>query len=177
MSHFPSQESEDGLPETGTEIVASDSQKGLSAQQEAFVAARLAGVSTVEAATRAGYGPDEWLRVISDPAVAAALEAGVKAMLVDQAVDASLTVKSVSAKGTAADRVKLDAARFTLMVAGFVPPMRERAKQRQASLADMQSEDLRALVDQLSGELAARAKPIDAPKRAPLSTKAADFLE
>lgn len=61
-------------------------------------------------------------------------------------------------------------------MAGFVPPMRERAKQRQANLADMQSEDLRALVDQLTGELASRARPVSEPKRAPSSSELADIL-
>lgn len=108
--------------------------------------------------------------------VQAALEAGVKALLASYAVDAALCVNGLVGTATSADRVKLDAARTALLTAGHVPPMREKPRARQSNLADMQSEDLRALVDQLTGELASRATPVSAPKRAPSSVEALDIL-
>lgn len=176
MSHFLSQESEDSLPETGTEIVASDSQKGLSSQQEAFVAALMRGVDAGAAAIEIGRPGDE-MALLLDPAVHSAIEARSRAVLISLIPTVLGEIKNLTRFASATDRARIEACKAVLAMAGFVPPMRERAKQRQASLADMQSEDLRALVDQLSGELAARAKPIDAPKRAASPAKAADFLE
>lgn len=78
---------------------------------------------------------------------------------------------------SSADRVKLDAARLVLGIAGHVAPTRVPVERRHANLADMGSDDLRALVDQLQGELAGRATPVNAPNAASKASKPADFLD
>lgn len=164
------------MAETGTEIVASRSQQGLTAEQEAFVVARLDGASTEEALAKAGLEPSARLRVLSDPAVLAALEHGVKAAMRDAAIDAFTTLKHISLTGSSADRVRSDAARTILLMAGHVPPMREKTRHKSANLADMDADALRVLVDQIQGELGARATPVGAPNK-PISTdKRADLL-
>lgn len=163
------------MPDTGTEIVASNSQQGLSPQQEAFVAALMRGVAPDAAAIEIGR-PGEEMALALDPAVQSAIEARARAYLISSIPTVLVEIKSLSLHGAAADRARIEACKATLAMAGFVPPMRERAKQRQANLADMQSEDLRALVDQLTGELASRATPVSAPKRAPSSVEALDIL-
>lgn len=164
------------MAETGTEIVASRSQQGLTAEQEAFVSARLGGASLKDALAKAGYAPDAWLRVVGDPAVLAALEHGVKAAMQDAAIDAFTTLKRISLTGSSADRVRSDAARTILLMAGHVPPMREKTKHKSANLADMNADALRALVDQIQGELGARATPVGAPNEPTSSDKRADLL-
>jgi hypothetical protein len=162
------------VTETGTEIVASNSQ-GLSQQQEAFVAALMRGVEAEDAALEVGR-PGDATAFLLDPAVQGAIEARGRAMLISSIPTVLVEIRTLAKKATSTDRARIEACRAILAMVGFVPPMRERAKTRQASLADMQTEDLRAFVDQLTGELAARATPVDAPKAKPSPDKEADYL-
>lgn len=165
------------MPETGTEIVANDSQRALSPQQEAFVEARLRGASTEEALEKAGIPSTDWLRIISDSNVMLAFERGIKALAENYSVDAINHLNNIARTGTAQDRARSEAARAVLSIAGHVAPMRERHKAKTANLADMDGEALRALVDQLQGELAARARPVNEPNKASSSGKALPFLD
>ena len=146
------------MGETGTDLATRDARAD--ERKEAFVVARLKGRSIEEAMADAGFPESDWLRIIEDPAIAAALERGVKGMVAHGAVDAFLLNLSILSAGTSADRVRLDAARSLLGIAGHVAPMRERATQRNVNLAELAPEDLRALVSQLQGEIAARSAPI-----------------
>ena len=146
------------MGETGMEIATRDA--GAEAKKEAFVVARLRGRSIEESMADAGFPESDWLRIIEDPAIAAALERGVKGMVAQVSCDAIRFTVDVMQTGTSADRVKLDAARALLGIAGHVAPMRERATQRNVNLAELAPEDLRALVAQLQGEIAARGAPI-----------------
>lgn len=162
------------MTDAGTDLVSQAN--GLSAQQEAFVTARLKGRSVEEAMADAGYQPDDWLRVIHDPVIAQAIESGIKALATHSAVDAFMLTRSIN-NLTSADRVKVDAARLVLGIAGHVAPTRVPARERQANLAEMGSDDLRQLVEQLQGELAVRATPVNAPIAPVAPLKVADFLD
>lgn len=146
------------MGETGTEIATRDA--GAEAKKEAFVVARLRGRSIEEAMADAGFPESDWLRIIEDPAIAARLERGVKGMAAQLSADAIRYGAETMRIGTSADRVRLDAARAILGIAGHVAPVRERATQRNVNLAELAPEDLRALVAQLQGEIAARGAPI-----------------
>lgn len=159
------------MAETGTEIAAS----GLTAQQEAFVVARLKGRSTEEAMADAGYSPGDWLRILHDSAISAALENGVRAVATHAAVD-SMALITGTKRLASCDRVAVEAAKAVLAIAGHVGPSRSVARERTTNLADLDSEGLRALVDQLQGELAVRATPVNAPAARQPSRKAADLL-
>ncbi len=149
------------MGEVGTELAARSD--GLSSQQARFVEARLRGRSIEEAMSDAGYAAEDWMRVIQDPAIASACESGVRSLAAHGAVDAIVVFTDRKKSLTAADRVAVDAARAVLGIAGHVAPTRVPQAHRTANLAEMGSEDLRALVDQLQGELAVRSAP-NAPR-------------
>ncbi len=148
------------MGETGTDIATRAAERTEEERRDAFVVARLRGRSIEDAMADAGIPESDWLRTIEDPAIAAALERAVKGLLSQVSCDAIRFTVDAMETGTSADRVKLDAARALLGIAGHVAPMRERATQRNVNLAELAPEDLRALVAQLQGEIAARGAPI-----------------
>lgn len=163
------------MAETGTEIVASRSQQGLTAEQGAFVAALMRGASAADAAIEAGRPGDE-MALMLDSAVQATIEAQSRAVLISSIPTVLVEIIRLARNATAADRARIEACKAALAMAGIVAPVRERAKSKSANLADMNADALRALVDQIQGELGARATPVDAPNK-PISTdKRADLL-
>jgi len=123
----------------------------------------------------AGYPPADWLRILNDSAISSALESGIRALATHAAVDAILFITEPK-RLASSDRVAVEAAKSVLAIAGHVSPTRTAARERTANLADLDSAGLRALVDQLQGELAVRATPVNAPIARPSSRKAADLL-
>lgn len=159
------------MAETGTEIAAG----GLTAQQEAFVAARMMGKTSEEAMAESGYAPTDLPRILRDSAISGAIESGIRALATHRALDAFHLITQPK-RLAPSDRVAVEAAKAVLAIAGHVGPSRSVARERTTNLADLDSEGLRALVDQLQGELAMRATPVNAPIVRQPSRKAADLL-
>lgn len=164
------------MAETGTEIVASNSQQGLTAQQEAFVAALMRGAEPADAAVEAGRPGDE-TALLLESVVQHAIEARSRALLISSIPTALVEIKHLSRTAAPAHRARIEACRALLAMAGFVPPMRERSKVKNANLAEMDADTLRGLVDQIQGELGARATPVSAPIKRASSLKATDIFD
>lgn len=150
------------MGETGTGIATRALERTEDERREAFVVARLKGRSIEEAMADAGIPESDWLRTIEDPAIAARLERAVKGMVAQLSADAIRFVSVTMSTGTSADRVRLDAARAILGIAGHVAPVRSHATPRNVNLAELGADDLRALVSQLQGEIATRNAPMAA---------------
>lgn len=164
------------MAETGTEIVASRSQQGLTAEQGVFVSALMRGASAEEAAREAGRPGDE-MALMLDSAVQATIESQSRAILISSIPTVLVEITRLARNATAADRARIEACKATLAMAGIVAPVRERARSKSANLADMDVDALRALVDQIQGELGARATPVHAPNVQETSPKRAALLE
>lgn len=74
-------------------------------------------------------------------------------------------------------RARIDAARIVLDRAGFVPPRAAPAEAREREPHEMSADELRALIDRLSSQLADKATPVDGQRMPDTAAQAVDFLD
>lgn len=119
----------------------------------------------------------EDLPVVAE-AGAADTAAEVQALLRAAAPDAvRVLVRTMRRRGNI--RESLNAAKTVLALAGHVAPAPPKiaGDDVERELADLKPADLRRIIDDLEGELAARAKPVNAPANRPPIDKTAELLE
>lgn len=91
--------------------------------------------------------------------------AAARALLRSQADDQALHPK-----------IRQDAAKALLAMAGYVAPKANAQDKAPASLADMTGEQLRAILNEAEGELAKRSAPVNAQVTGSTDSEAVDLL-
>lgn len=158
-------------------------QIGLNDQERAFArGVGFYGLEPEAAATRAGFSPavarQAKFDLMREPKILAAIQIEVGRRLIAGVSKNLAAVDSVleDPKQPGA-KVKLEAARYLLSLAGHVAP---RAHVPDAGgdkqLSEMTIEDLRAQRDTLESEIAGRAKSVSAPTAPPSNSEAIDLL-
>lgn len=137
------------------------------------------GNDVATSARAAGYSDAaSGYRLLKRPAVAAAMRWELERMLsVEAAPEAvALLRQVVTGKLGATPAVRVNAAKAVLGVAGFVAPKAPEAPvQEDRELTDLTPTELRALINDLEGELAAKARDVTADARQ-IDPALADFL-
>lgn len=153
----------------------------LTERQGAFVAAYAKSSLGTASAIEAGYAP-EWAaveanRLLRLPIVSAALQFEVRRRITVLAPMALGVLEHLARNEQVADKVRLDAAKTLLDRAGHIAP-RAKADSMGADLPlnEMTTAELRSLADKLEGEIAGRAKPVNAANAAPAPDQAVDLL-
>lgn len=141
----------------------------LTPQQQRFVRAVIDGASPGDAARAAGYAPPYNVvgrALAASPAVASAIVSGSKQLLSTVYGPAALKFLSEvvgDREGKFTARVRLEAAKTIADRAGYVAP-RTRSDAHNRDASEMTTEELRALVDEISAELGDRAAVVEPDK-------------
>lgn len=140
--------------------------EGLTDLQNALVAAVSEGLPAQEAALKAGYanGDSGW-QALRLPNVVNAIHQEITRRIVVEGAPLGLRVLVQLAKDDAVlPAVRRACARDLMAMAGHVAPKAaEQGDKGAKPLHEMSSDELRAVVDRLESELAARATPVSAP--------------
>jgi hypothetical protein len=153
----------------------------LKEREEKFVLAIGSGLIPFDAAIKAGFPESaaqmaSW-RLMREPKVLGAIHAEARRRLVGLA-PLAIDVLEKLARGATSEKVKRDAANDILNRAGLVAPRPAADKSpSDAPLHELSVLQLRRLADRLEGELAARAKPVNAPAVAHNADSAIDLID
>jgi len=157
----------------------------LSDRAKALVRLIIDGCPVEEAIKQSGLSRSASYAVLAKTDIKDAILEGVKRRLSVEAARSVEVIADIRDNGTKEDRVRLDAARILVGLAGFVPPVKSRVEDAdERLLSEMSQEDLHnvmakraAEVDRLEAELAARAAQVNAPNPAEASPEAKPFLD
>lgn len=139
-----------------------------------FVICVSRGMTNEAASSEAGFSPSTGSQLVRRPEIMAAIHQEVARLIrVEGAPVAFKVLLDIAKDVTAPKGVRVDAAKTLLSRAGHVEPRAEQAKPDEVPMNEMTQDQLHSLVNQLEGELAARAKPIGAP----LPTDDVDIFE
>jgi phage terminase small subunit len=153
-------------------------------RQRAFVRAYVNGGGNAEAAAlEAGYESSSARIaesvVTREPAILAAIQVELGRAIARDAIKARQVLSEVQSKdqATGSDKIKADIALKLLGLAGHVAPRAHApADQADKSLHEMTVEELKQQRDRLEGEIAGRAKAINAPSDPRPNADAAEML-
>jgi hypothetical protein len=139
----------------------------LTAREDEFVELMCEGLSPGDAASGAGYPARSYIDLLQSPRITRRIEWRMRSVIRND-----LAPKAIRLLGRLVDdeaapaRVRVQAARFILDRAGYVPPKAADVEVNDKSIAAMPADELSALVNKLEGELASRAKDVSAPNAA-----------
>lgn len=150
----------------------------LNAQQMEFVRLVARGTPHDVAAVAAGYAPGYGASVLQSAAVKRALAACIGEILHTEAAPFALSTLVEIVKGKEfSPRDRVAAARTLLDRAGYTGKSTSADSPADKPLSEMSTDELKALVDKLEGELADRATPVSAPENKGVPKQDLDFLD
>src|SRR5215831_18299686 len=146
----------------------------LTAMQEAFVERLIECGDAGTAAQLAGFSKpttDAW-RLLRIPHVLAAVNAAVRTALAEDAPLARNLLRQYVKDTEMNPKIRLDAAKTLLDRSGHIAPKaRDESAEREKSLHEMSTDELRAMVDRLETEVANRATPVLGASGAPIESE------
>lgn len=150
----------------------------ITAQQQEFVRLVALGTPHDEAAVLAGYAPHTGWSVMQSPAVRRVLHLAISEVLVTEGAPLAVkTLLEVVKNKEYSPRDRVAAARTILDRAGYTGKSTSADSPADKPLSEMSTDELKALVDKLEGELADRATPVNAPESHGKPAQYLDFLD
>jgi hypothetical protein len=141
---------------------------GLAPDVKEFIRRVALGDDPVKVGIAMGKSEAYGHNLLRQSAIIFALRLETQRLLATEAAPLGLKVLMGLARDeTAPAAIRRQAASDLLNRAGHVPPRpeNEQSSKTDKPLSELSTDELRALVDKLDGELAERAKPVDAAKR------------
>ena len=149
----------------------------LDSRQALFVEHVARGVPHKDAARLAGYDSPPH-SALQSKAVRHAISLTISEILQTEGAPVALDLLIKTVRNDKENsRVRVDAAKTILDRAGHVARPKEADSGAQKDLHEMSTDELRALVDKLEGELADRAEPVSATEKQGVPQQVLDMLE
>jgi hypothetical protein len=129
-----------------------------------FVESICDGKSQSAALAAAGFSPDTSYarRLLKQPRILIAIEAEHRLRIATRGASAAFSRLYDTAEGVPSTGPMVDAAKFLANIAGYIAPKAAEPRPSGDVLAELNLDDLRAIIDRREAQAAQRAKPVDA---------------